>query len=317
MILAAGLGTRMAPLTQLHPKPVLPVLGEPMLLGMIRELARQGVERVVVNAHAFPKQIEDCVAASPIPVDVSEEPTLLGSAGGIYAVRKLLVSSDPFLVLNADMRIDFDLETLHAEHCQSGALATLLLRDDARKTEFGTIGYTSTGAMCRITDRACIANESNSGLFTGVQIMEPSIFDYFPQGGVSLLMRDVYVPLLRGGHPLGTQLQDDSREWWPIGTPRELLDVNLRVLADMECEAVHTDSRSRVEGTIHGPAWIDADVYVPASTEIGPNVVVGARTEIPEDFRARDSVFLADSRPRAGARIERAIAFGREVWRDA
>jgi len=317
MILAAGLGTRMAPLSTRYPKPALPVLDEPMLAHLVHQLAAQGVEHVVVNTHAFPEQLKACLGDLALPIVFSEEASLLGSAGGIFAARQHLVGSEPFLVLNADMRVDIDLYALRREHMRTGALATLVLRDDARKTHFGSIGFTSGGAMCRITERVRVGDEIGCGLFTGIQMMEPRIFEHFPQGGVSELMPDVYAPLLRSGARLGTLLQDPDREWWPIGTPGELLEINLRVLEETLCDQIHIDPSATVDGRVTGPAWIGARAHVPDSAELGPNVVVGARAELPRGFGASDSLVLADSRPPTCARLERAIAFDREVWRDA
>jgi mannose-1-phosphate guanylyltransferase len=205
MILAAGLGTRMAPLSNALPKPALPILDEPMILGMVRELSHQGIDSVIVNTHAHPERLEAALCGAPVRVLISREPSLLGSAGGIWAARRHLQGSEPFLVLNADMRVELDVAELHAVHRAAGSLATLLLRDDPRKQHFGTIGYSREAAVCRvcrITDRITVGLDSGSGLFTGVQMMDPSIFAEFSAHEVAQLMPDVYVPLLRSGKTL-------------------------------------------------------------------------------------------------------------------
>ena len=112
MILAAGVGARMRPLTANRPKPVLPLLDQPILRLLVEQLAAQGVREVVVNAHAHPGQLRAALESAPIPVHYSVEPDLLGSGGGIRAARDLLQDSHPFLVVNGDMVLDLLL--LHA-----------------------------------------------------------------------------------------------------------------------------------------------------------------------------------------------------------
>ena len=118
MILAAGLGTRMAPLSPGIPKPALPVLDRPLALRLIDSLAEQGVEAVIVNAHTQPEKLRAALRGAPIPVEISYEPSLLGSGGGIREARNFLTldSSEPCLVLNADMCVAIDTGALLAAH---------------------------------------------------------------------------------------------------------------------------------------------------------------------------------------------------------
>jgi mannose-1-phosphate guanylyltransferase len=323
MILAAGLGTRMAPLTQRVPKPALPVLGEPMILRMIRQLVAQGVEHVVVNVHAHPDVMAAAVASAPRRVEISVEPELLGSLGGIRAARRHLEGSEPFLVLNADMVIDIDLGQLARRHRESGALATLLLREDPRKHAFGTIGYEEDGAVRRITDQISLGSEKGSGLFTGIQLLSPGVFEHLPARPVSHLMQDLYVPLLRRGARVMAAHMDPSDAWWPVGTPGELLDANLLALdaalarGGPRTSAVLADPSARIEGDVVGPAWIGAAARVAAGARVGPGVVVDAGAEVPDGLVASEMLFLCGARPDARGPLRRAIAYDREVWRDA
>jgi mannose-1-phosphate guanylyltransferase len=326
MILAAGLGTRMAPLTERVPKPALPVLGEPMILRMIRQLTAQGIERIVVNVHAHADVMAQAVASAPRPVELSVEKELLGSLGGIRAARRHLDGQQPFLVLNADMVVDVDLVQLARVHRESRALATLVLREDPRKHAFGTIGYQEDGAVRRITDQisvGSVAGEKGSGLFTGIQLLSPEILERLPERPVSHLFQDLYVPLLREGARVFAAHMDPADAWWPVGTPRELLDANLLAL-DAELtrrgsppDAVLADSSARIEGQVVGPAWIGPGARVPPGARLGPRVVLDARAEVPDRLAASEMLFLGGSRPQACEPLRRAIAYDREVWRDA
>lgn len=323
MLLAAGQGTRMAPLTPRRPKPTLPLLDQPLLLRLVRSLAEQGVESVVVNAHTNAELLSECLRSAPIPVELSHEPVLRGSGGGILQARSYLERSSPFLVLNADMAIELDLDELLRAHAQGGALATLLLRDDPRNQQFGTIGYAENGGVCRITDWIDRGSEVGCGLFTGVHVMEPTIFEHLPERQAFGIVRDVYGPWLRERVPIATCLQSPRAAWWPIGCPAELLDANLLALAQLleargaAPDAVLAAKDARLEGELRGPAWVGEGAHISPDACVGPWVVIGAGAQVQPGTRLERCLLLPDARPPSVATLERAIGFGEEVWVDA
>lgn len=320
MVLAAGLGTRMAPLSRARAKPVLPVLGEPLLLRMIRVLAEQGIDHVVVNAHAHPEQVRSILEDAPVRVDVSLEPELRGSGGGLAWARPLLDTREPFLAVNADMCAELDLPALLAAHRRQGALATLVLRDEERKRNFGSIGYAESGLVSRITDQVDRGSENGSGLFAGVHVIEPELFDRMPQRETFHILSDVYVPLVAAGEPLGTWLQPSEIPWWPVGTPHELLDTNLAMLCDAvgdRPDAVICSSDAKIAGTVLGPAWIGAGAAVAPDAVAGPGIVMGAGASLGPGSTAHECLLLPEAAPPEGCELARAIAYDSEVWVDA
>jgi mannose-1-phosphate guanylyltransferase len=323
MILAAGLGTRMAPISERRAKAALPVLDEPLLLRMARSLAPQGVTQIIVNEHAFADQPRAVLENAPIPVEHVFEPTLRGSGGGILGARRFLEGDEPFLVLNADMVIELDLAALREAHARTDTLATLVLRDEKRKHEFPTIGYgqgySRVNLVRRITNRIDLGDETGCGLFAGVHLLESRIFDHMPDRLHFDSMLDLYTPLLRKGEQIAAWLQPDDAVWWPVGTPRELLDANLRALARAVAaggQPVLRDPSARVEGQVSGPAWVGAHASVPQGARLGPGSVIGAGATVPDGARVQDSLFLPGSRPSQDTEFNRAIAHDEEVWRD-
>jgi len=316
MVLAAGLGTRMAPLARGCAKPALPVLDVPVILRVVRALAASGVERAIVNTHAHPESLRQALRDSPLPIDWVPEPEPRGSGGGILGARRLLDGA-PFLVVNGDMCLELDFAALFARHCTSGALATLALRDDPRKREFGSIGYDRDGHVCRITERIDVGREKASGLFVGVQVMSPAIFTRMPERPTFEIIPDVYVPALRDGAPIGTWLQPQSAAWWPVGTPRELLDANLAALvAETRGDSPRVDASAQVAGELVAPAWIGAGARVARGARVGPHGVVSAGAVIGEHARLERSLALPGAEVARGAALARAVAHGSEVWRD-
>ena len=302
MILAAGVGSRMQPLSEHWPKPALPVLDRSLLARMVESLAGQGVDEVVVNAHPHSERLRESLVDAPVPILYSEEPRLLGSGGGILAARRWLEGDGSFLVLNGDMLIDLDVAALLAAHRRSGAVATIALRDDPRKPDFGTIGYGKDPVVTRITERVDLGGEQGCGLFTGVHVMEAQIFERMPASGEFGIVDDVYIPLLRAGGPLGAWLQPSEARWTPVGTPRELLDANLRALGD------ETGDPAGV--------WIGKGAEVADGARVGPRAVIGAGAAVPDGAVVRDALLLPGARLQPGARLERAIGYDTRVWRD-
>ena len=319
MILAAGLGTRMRPVNRDIEKPALPVLDEPLVVTLVTHLARQGIDSVVVNTHGDSSRMREILADAPIPVQVSHEAELLGSGGGILAARPHLDGNGPFLVLNADMRLELDVAALLEAHERGGALGTLALRSDPRYRKFGSIGYDASGNACRIR-QLDLGGEVGSGLFIGVHLLEPRVFDHMPDGTFEVIA-DAYFPALRAGEQLHTWLQPDECEWTPIGEPRELLDANLaslrrRLEAAGDTAGVIDDASARIEGEVHGPAWVGQDVFIEAGARVGPWAVVSAGARVPKGACVEHALLLPRAQP-PSSRLAHAIGYGREVWSDA
>lgn len=317
MILAAGLGSRMAPLASRQAKPALPVLDVPVALRLVRALAAHGVTRVVVNTHAHPDSLQRALAPSPIPVDWVEEPELRGSGGGVRGARAWLDGDAPFLVLNGDMCLELDVSALVAKHRARGALITLALRDDPRKREFGSIGYDGDGDVRRITERIDLHGEKGSGLFIGVQVMESAVFARMPASARFEIIPEVWLPALRDGLRIASWVQPAGARWTPVGSPLELLDANLAALGDQAgADGRHVDPRATVGGELIGPVWIGADAVVESGARVGPFAVVSRGARIGANARLEQALALPDARVAAGSKLARAVAYGNEVWRD-
>src|SRR5690242_9961160 len=143
MILAAGLGTRLRPLTYVMPKPVAPVLNRPIVARIAELLSRHGFERVVTNVSYLPEQIHQVLGDGSelgLQVAYSEEPEPLGTAGGVGKVREFLSESDSFLIISGDALTDIDLSAMrqaHEANVANGAIATLATKRVEDTTQFG------------------------------------------------------------------------------------------------------------------------------------------------------------------------------------
>ncbi len=284
MIVAAGLGTRMRPLSWLRPKPALPVRGLPLVAYPLAWLARHGVDEVIVNLHHLPERLREAAEAhcpSGLRLHFSHEETLLGTGGGIRRVAHFLRETDPCLIIGGDMLADADLGALVALHRARGDAVTMLLRDDARGATFGTIGVDGEGRVRRIARRFDLGGEVRAGLYTWVNVVAARSFDDLPEREVFSHLDDWWAPALQRGATdirgvvAGARPGDPACVWEPVGTLAEYLAVNL--------------SPTRL-------SYLDADaVAARAGTRFAPGLVLGA-----------------GARVGAGARLERVVVWDGE-----
>jgi len=170
MVLAAGLGLRMRPLTLLRAKPVLPVLNRPLLEWTMTRLARAGVRDVVVNLHHLPETVTDVCGTGRrfgLVIRYSDEPALLGTGGGPRAVRGFF-GDEPLLLVNGDVLFDLDLRRLLAVHRASGARATLALRANPVPYAYSPVVSDRKGRILSIAGRPAAARGAVS-MFASVQ----------------------------------------------------------------------------------------------------------------------------------------------------
>jgi len=188
MIVAAGLGTRLRPLSELRPKPALPVRGIPLIAYHLQLLAHCGVTETVINVHHLPEVLQAEAERYRPPGMVlrfSVERELLDTGGGIRRVAAFLRESDPSLILGGDMLLDADLAALIARHQARRDSVTMLLRDDPRTRTFGSIGVAGDGSVRRIGGRFDLGGEQAAGIYTWANVVAARAFERLPSATCS------------------------------------------------------------------------------------------------------------------------------------
>ena len=224
MILAAGLGTRLRPLTDTTPKALIDVAGRPMIAFSLDLLRAAGIRDVVINLHHLGEQIRAALgdgAAYGVRIVYSEEHPILDTGGAIAAAREYL-SDDGFVVLNADTVIELDLGAVIDFHRQRAALATMVVRADAEGVRRDDVRINGAQRIHRILGQPGLdaaADGLARCLYAGVQVFAPRIFAYLPLGVYSIT-RDVYPRLLATGEPVYGYLHDGY--WRVLDTPGDL-----------------------------------------------------------------------------------------------
>jgi NDP-sugar pyrophosphorylase family protein len=289
MILAAGLGTRMRPLTQLRAKPVLPVLNRPLVHWTLERLRRAGVREVMINTHHLAHSLRAAVGngeAFGVRVSWSREARILGTAGGPRAVRAFF-GGEPALLVNGDAWFDFDLRALLRRHRASGALATLALRRNPDPSVYGPVVTGAGGRIRSLAGRPKAAHGTVS-LFTGVHVLETRILERLGPGP-SDSVRDLYAPLVsEGAHLLGVRVQG---AWYDFGDPARYLASQLALLR-------RTKAR--------GGNLVDSGASVAVGSSLERSII-GAGSRIDSGARVRGSVLWDRVTVETGARVEHSV----------
>src|SRR5262249_21701685 len=208
MILAAGLGTRMRPLTFARAKPVLPVLNRPLLHWTLELLAAYGVREVMINLHHLPRTVKAAVGdgrAFGMKVAYSSERGILGTGGGPRKVRRWLGGA-PFLLVNGDVVFDFDLSRVMRAYARGGAPATLALIPNPDPRRYSGVVTAPDGRVRSIAGLPRPARGEVS-MFPGVHVLAPALLERLPPGP-SDTVRDLYAPLIAEGRPpLGVRVK--------------------------------------------------------------------------------------------------------------
>ncbi len=178
MVLAAGLGTRLRPLTYELPKPMVPVVDRPVMAHIVDLLKSQGVTDVIANLHYFPDTIRDYYFGDEITYRY--EPELLGTAGGVRNCRDFF-GDEPFLVISGDALTDLDITALRATHDRLGGVATLTVKQVPDTREFGVVIHDENDRILGFQEKPA-PEEAKSDLGNcGIYLFSPKIFDYFPE----------------------------------------------------------------------------------------------------------------------------------------
>lgn len=227
MIFAAGLGTRMKPLTDQRPKALIPLHGKPLIWYTIQQLLSLGISSLVVNVHHLGEQLADYFQknAFGIPVNLSDESDrLLDTGGGLLKARDFLKGADLIVAMNADILSDTSLQSLVDVHEKNQALATLVVRnrETSRYLLFDDAMVLSGWKNIQ-TGESKIArsafDHSTPFAFSGIQIMSPEFLDLIEEEGKFSII-DVYLRLAKTRRIVG--FVDESERWIDVGKPGEL-----------------------------------------------------------------------------------------------
>lgn len=296
MILAAGYGTRLFPLTVDRAKPALPFLGRPLVGYVAAYLGEHGFTDVLVNLHHESDSIRGALGdGSKFGTNIHyiDEPEILGTSGALDNARAFL-ESGTFLVINGKIVTDINLRQALETHRRTGALATLILRPNPKSERFSIVetdgelvkGFGGMPEKPNESDNVGSTIDSSQNIrnaplmFTGIQILEPRIFNYIPRNVFSHSTTDVYPQAIARGEKIVAHMAHEA--WYEMSTIPRYLEISLAVLA-REGKSIFAGVGCRIEPSAHvNDAILWNNVRIGARAKLR-RVVLGDGVEIGED----------------------------------
>jgi len=272
IVLSAGYGTRLWPLTEDRTKPALPILGKPLVGYVAEYLAGYGVDEIVVNLHHRPESVRRALGDGSrfgVQLHYVEEPVILGTSGALDNTRAFF-EHETFVVVNGKIITDIDLNAALETHRNAGAIATLVLLPNIRRERFSVVN-TEGGRLTGFGGMPIVDGGGEAPLmFTGIHILEPRIFDYVPRGVFSDSVIDVYPKAMANGETIAAHVA--SGKWRELSTLKRYVDISVELLKE--------------EGT---------------------SFVAGVNAAIASSATVNDSILWDNVEVGAGARVNRAV----------
>ena len=309
MVLCAGLGTRLRPLTNRWPKPAIPLLGQPLLRYALATLQKGGVTEVGINTHHLSAVMDftaraECKRLGLPLIAVHEDGEIQGTGGGIRGLREFL-RDDDFVVLNGDVLFGCDIGAIVAAHKQSRAAATMVLAPMPENEKYKAVELNAAQQVRRIAGHGPGGERLTRWHFTGVHVISPAVFELMSKSGPEDINHDVYPRLLEKGLVIHGHVVDPQANYWSdLGTPhryaathRDLLFGQVPMAPFAGSSPFESTPRgtgnwwahpSAVLGNLRaaGPAWFGEGCV------LEPGVTAGAGTSVGPRARVHDGALL-------------------------
>lgn len=251
IILAAGFGTRLRPLTHRVPKPALPLGGVPVLYFNLLLLKEAGVRDIVINLYHQGKILKNLLPPSlgkklGIKIHFSLEKKILGTAGGIVQALRKLEERQTCWILNGDVISDISLKKMAKQHFQGKSQATLAVVPKNRVQVKSHLYYDSKNRLWKIGKKPNFQNARShfkAGIFSGIHLVDPQIFQHYPRNKFGCVMQEIYLPLLKEWQsnpqqsaPL--QVFPHSGAWWDVGSLAQLTALDRQLWSEKAPESI-------------------------------------------------------------------------------
>jgi len=278
LFLVGGFGTRLRPITNDLPKPMVPIMGKPLLERNFENLKRHGITDIVLSMCYQPEKIENYFGDGKkygVNIKYVTEEVPLGTAGAIKNAQEFL--DDTFMVFNADILSDIDFTEMIRFHKDRKALATIAATEVDNPSDYGVIEHDEQDFITGFKEKPK-PHESDSRLINaGAYIFEPELLDHIPRGRSVSIERETYPLLLQTGYKMAVYSR--CSYWLDLGTPQKYLKVHRDILEGLirvgECDFTLDKKHISKTAKVHPTARIVEPVYIGDDAEIGSNAVVG------------------------------------------
>lgn len=287
MIMAAGVGSRLMPMTTNIPKPMIPVLNKPLMENTIKLLQEHDIIEIIANLHYKAEVIKEYFKEGSdfgVQMEYSSEEVLLGTAGGVKKCAFFL--DDTFVIVSGDALTDVDLSSLLKEHKRKGALATIALKEVEEVEHFGVVITDEDGKIKRFQEKPRAAEALSKDANTGIYIFEPEIFKYIPNRQFYDFGKQVFPHLVKIGAPFyGVKI---NQYWCDVGNINTYRQVHTDILKQ-KVRAIKTGGRI-LENTEGATVFTGDDITIGKNVKWDGNVVIGKGCYIADNVYINDSV---------------------------
>lgn len=289
VVLVGGEGTRLRPLTETIPKPLVPLMDRPSLDHVLDHLARHGVHEVVLSSPYLEETFEpfiDSRHGDPVITWITEA-SPLGTGGAIVNALDALGSDEAFFALNGDILTDLDLSAMRAFHLKRGAVVTIALHHVEDSRSFGAVATQDDGRVLEFREKPeeAMPGEINAGTY----LLDPSVLAGWTKGEQISIERDVFPAVIAAGHPVfGFQA---PAYWLDLGTPAQYLQAHFDLF------------EGKVRGVSYAAPWVEPSADVDLRAHVGRWVAIGADVVVGREAQIDDSVLHAGAVVGAEARI--------------
>ena len=285
MVLAAGLGTRLKPITFEIPKPMVPVLDRPVMAHIVGMLERQGFDDLIANLHYYPDTIRDYFGDR---LEYRFEEELLGTAGGVRNVADFF-GDDPVVIVSGDALTDTDLNALLERHRSAGGIATLTVKKVHDTREYGVVIHDSEGRIQGFQEKPDPAKARSDVGNCGIYCFSPEIFDFFPDRAFADWAQDVFPALLEGDVPF--HVHQIEEYWNDVGSLEELRQGTFDALAGrLRIEVSPGEAPDGVEVIGDDRVWVGAGVVFGEGVRLMGPVVIGDGCKVGDGASLRESI---------------------------
>ncbi len=280
MIMSAGVGSRLEPLTREVPKPLVPIANKPVMDILFEKLHSIGIKDVICNTYYLAQKIIDRYSNNNIDINFNyiQEETLSGTAGGLKKCQNFFKPGETFVVLSADGLTNADLEKGIEIHKNSNAIATIGIKqiDKSQVQHFGVVVTDKNGFITEFQEKPPIEEAKSNFINTGIYIFDYKIFEYIPENTFYDFAKNVFPKLLEE-HAINTF--EVNEYWSDIGT-LEQYKQSTQDLFNGEYEFVHSKIITCPQGCYISESNIDNTVEFIGNSTIGKNTIIGKNTVI-------------------------------------
>ena len=288
MVLAAGLGTRLRPLTDLISKPMAPIVNKPVMEHIIELLAEHGFGEIVCNLHWYPEAIKDYFGDGSkwnINITYSYEPELLGTAGGVKKVEAFF-EDRTFLILSGDALTDIDLTGLMDFHKKKEGICTIALTEVDDPSQYGVVITDNDNRITGFQEKPLMGEEKSHLANSGIYVFEPEIFNHIPFGSFYDFGRDLYPKLLAGQIPYYGYKHD--RYWNDVGSLEQYQQGNF--------DALEGKVKLKIPGIqINEGIWLGKNCKIEEEVVMIPPIVIGNNCTIKKGAKLYGPIIIGDN----------------------